>query len=241
MGIRRFYIMDDGSTPPLSTVEDYGIPRDTITFEYFDETQHQKQMQYWIYNRCQELYGQNHTWIAYLDTDEYLEMRHPNDTLVEFLHDFDNDPMVGAAAVNWRMHTSSSHLTRQESVRKSYTTCIYDDPEHKGAASDNRHVKSIVKTALYAGAINPHVFSTGSEAKTVGEDGKPYAEGTSPYRNPITRRRVSLHHYAVMSKEEYEQKILRSNAMGAPKGWEFWDHVESLPHVPCAEMENYYP
>lgn len=37
-GIRRFYVMDDGSQPPISILPDYGIPRSAITFTYIPRT-----------------------------------------------------------------------------------------------------------------------------------------------------------------------------------------------------------
>ncbi|KAK7940930.1 uncharacterized protein PG986_013317 [Apiospora aurea] len=37
-----------------------------------------------------------------------------------------------------------------------------------------------------------------------------------------------LHHYAVKSRQEYEEKILRSNAMSAPKGEGFWNRTSLL-------------
>ncbi|KAH8673658.1 hypothetical protein BX600DRAFT_455893 [Xylariales sp. PMI_506] len=70
---------------------------------------------------------------------------------------------------------------------------------------------------------------------TVGEEGDQI--NSYAFRQPITRNRVSLHHYAVKSREEYVEKMSRSNGMDQPKGWEFWDHVEyELPHVPCDQM-----
>lgn len=39
MGIRRFWVMDDNSDPPLSTYQnDYGIPPEAIDFVYYEKT-----------------------------------------------------------------------------------------------------------------------------------------------------------------------------------------------------------
>lgn len=39
MGIRRFYVMDDGSDPPLSTyMKDYGIPEEAVDFIHFEKS-----------------------------------------------------------------------------------------------------------------------------------------------------------------------------------------------------------
>jgi len=71
---------------------------------------------------------------------------------------------------------------------------------------------------------------------TVGENGD--VVNTEAFRVP-TRYRLALHHYAVRSKEEYEERMSRGN--DAPKDQKFWDHVEHLPHVECPEMAVYDP
>jgi hypothetical protein len=61
-------------------------------------------------------------------------------------------------------------------------------------------------------------------------------------RNPITRDRIALHHYAVKSREEYEEKMHRGNGEDVPKGELFWVMVEEVaPHVDCPEMAKYDP
>jgi hypothetical protein len=136
--------------------------------------------------------------------------------------------------MNWRIHSSNGRLTRAASVLSAYTTCIFDDPEHNGEGTDNQHIKSIVRTSVYESAPNPHKFITTNSTITVGEFGDEVT--TIAFRKPITRDRISLHHYAVKSREEYEEKINRSNGMGDRKDWGFWDHIETMPHVECREM-----
>ncbi len=78
------------------------------------------------------------------------------------------------------------------------------------------------------------------EAQTVGENGD--VIDTIAFRSPITRNRVGLHHYALKSREEYEAKIQRGNAMDDPKGDEFWNKMEyEFPHENCTEMAAYDP
>jgi hypothetical protein len=238
IGFRRFYIMDDGSNPPLSEVPDYGIPREAITFHYYKPEEHTGYMQLVIYNQCNEWFGKNHSWIAYFDADEFLEQV-TEVTLKEKLQEFEKDDTIGAFGVNWRMHTSSNLVNRPDDNRKAFLECIYDDPEHNGEQSDNRHVKSIVRTSKYGSAVNPHMFNLKDEARSVGEDAKDI--NSYAFRMPITRNLFSLHHYAVKSYEEYLMKLNRSNAMNDAKTWVFWDHVRDIPHEPCDEMLKYNP
>jgi hypothetical protein len=233
LGIRRFYIMDDGTIPPLSEYPDYGIPASTITHVYFPESERHDKMQHYLYSECQRRFGNQHNWIAYIDADEYLEMI-SNESLTSFLQSFESNYSIGAVGVQWQMHNSAGLLTRPTSCRKAFTKCIADFE-----TQDNRHIKSIVNTAYFVEAQTPHNFFTSHSTLTVGENGDtvPFA-----WRHPITRNRIALHHYAVKSKEEFVEKSARGNAMhDEGKKWDFWDHVENLEQVDCPSMAKYEP
>jgi hypothetical protein len=122
LGIRRFYIMDDGSEPPLSSHKDYGIPRKHLTFHYYSRKDRVKGMQHHVYDTCISLYRDRHTWMAFLDADEMLEMT-GEETLREMLKRWEWDRSVGALAVNWKTHGSNGLLMRPESARKAFTDC----------------------------------------------------------------------------------------------------------------------
>ncbi|RDW63527.1 hypothetical protein BP6252_11072 [Coleophoma cylindrospora] len=241
LGIHRFYVMDDGSEPPLSAMEDeeFGIPRSAITFNYQDRATREPKMQLAFYDQCLRKYGALHTWIAFIDGDEFLEVSSRNETFQQILEEFERDESVGALGVQWRMHTSSGLLKKPESVRKAFTTCIFDDIEHDGLNSDNRHVKSIVKPSKTRGAWNPHLFWLETGFRNVGEYNDTIT--TMAWRQPITRDRLALHHYALKSREEYEEKMSRGNGMTDPKGEVFWDRIEAMAHVSCPEMSIYRP
>jgi hypothetical protein len=123
LGIRRFYIMDDGSNPPLSSFTDYGIPRKHLTFHYWNRTtDHVHDMQDHVYNACVNLYRDKHAWIAFLDADEMLEMT-GEETLTEMLQRLEKNRHVGALGVSWQTHSSNHLLTRPASMRKAFTDC----------------------------------------------------------------------------------------------------------------------
>jgi hypothetical protein len=240
IGIRRFYIMDDGSDPPISQqLTDFGIPKSALTFHYQPRETRDEHMQVVFYQQCQEWFGDKHTWIAYIDGDEFLEAT-GNETVQDVLRSFDADESVGALGVHWKMHNSNGLLTRPKSARKGFTTCLWDSPEdYLGGTDDNHHIKSIVKTSKFLHYANPHKFDLRDGANTVTEHGDVVT--TVAWRSPITRDRVALHHYAVKSRQEYEEKMARSNGMGQPKGEEFWNHMETTPNNTCNEMAMYDP
>ncbi|CAK7563875.1 MAG: hypothetical protein SEPTF4163_001755 [Sporothrix epigloea] len=245
MGVGHFFIMDDGSEPPLSemTEEQLTIPRDAIEFHYFEPQKHVRWMQYTMYNSCiklarNESAAVNTTWMAFIDADEYIDAPGPQ-TLREILEDFSRIEAIGGVSLNWRIHTSNGHLTRQPSTIAAYTECIYDDPEHNGNHTNNQHVKSIVKVNLFKQPRDPHSFFLLENHISVGENGDVV---NSHLRSPITRDRLALHHYAVKSKAEYEEKMARGSGMSNHKGWDVWDTYETKnPHVPCPEMLRWAP
>jgi hypothetical protein len=238
-GIRRFYIMDDRSDPPISSFKDFGIPRSALSFQYYDKKGQYPDMQQHIYSECVRLYGSQHTWMAFIDADEFFETR-DGETLPSILHELGKNESVGALGVNWRLHSSANLTTRPESMRHSFTACV-EDPEVLAVPNlpvwkDNRLIKSIVKTSVFEKPLSPHMFKTQNGTHTVGEHGDKIEDGDG-IRQPITRDRIGLHHYTVKSREQFEEKM----KSWSDKGWEYWDHIEGLPQVQCQEMTKYEP
>ncbi len=237
-GIRRFYVMDDGSQPPISILPDYGIPRSAITFTYIPRTpieERPEPMHHHIYgNMCIKDYGKRHTWMAFLDADEFLEMRN-GQTLMQWLHDWEHNDTVGAVAAQWLTHNSAGFRTRPEGgARKNFDRCVVNDPN-----GENKHVKMFVRTELFQQVNNVHHIGTKDGYMEVGEHGDP----TGPWRNPITYDKWALHHYGVKSRQEFIEKQDRgnANALAKPIPEALWEGVEGMDEVECKELTNYYP
>ena len=237
-GIRRFYVMDDGSQPPISILPDYGIPRSAITFTYIPRTpieERPEPMHHHIYgNMCIKNYGKRHTWMGFLDADEFLEMRNGR-TLMQWLHDWEHNDTVGAVAAQWLTHNSAGLLTRPEGgARKNFDKCIVSDPN-----GENKHVKMFVRTELFQQVNNVHHIGTKDGYMEVGEHGDP----TGAIRHPITHDEWALHHYGIKSRQEFIEKQDRgdANALAKPIPEAKWDGVESMDQVDCKELTEYYP
>lgn len=235
-GIRYFYIMDDNSIPPLSEYRDYGIPKEAITFKHYHPNQMppNENKQQFLYDQCTKLYGERHFWIGYLDVDEYIEVTSKDETLRSFLQSFEAHPRVGAVVMNWYIHTSSGQLTRPNSTRKAFVTCISDEE----FPIENAHVKSFVRPIYYSKPETPHYFFTKYPYVSVGEKGD-VIQGS--FRNYITRDRITVHHYMLKSKEEYAEKIERGAADGSHRGWDQWKQFENGTQVACGNLASYVP
>lgn len=237
-GIRRFYVMDDGSSPRLSTFNDYGIPREHVSFHYFDEAAKVISMQTVIYSECIRLYGSKHKWMAFIDADEFIETIKPGETLLTILKELDPIPTIGALGINWRLHSSAGIIKKVSSIRKHFTSCCADPPgtDIPMAWKDSRLIKSIVKTDLYDHPLSPHQYKLKNGAHTVGEHQDIIEDGIG-VRVPITKDRIALHHYTLKSRDQFEAKL----KTWQDKDWSYWDHIEGLPQVECLEMTKYNP
>lgn len=99
--ITRFYIMDDGSNPPLSSLDYHQYPsitRSALTFTYQNRTTRVPHMQLMFYNWCLERYGYRHKWMAFLDADEYIKT--PGiEPFREIPESFDRNETVGVLGI----------------------------------------------------------------------------------------------------------------------------------------------
>lgn len=194
-----------------------------------------KSIQEKYYTACVNMFGDRHTWMGFLDADEFLEMT-GGETLSGFLHEWAKNDTVGAVGVNWLVHSSAGLLTRpKDGPRKAFTRCITDDIKN-----DNLKVKTFVRTASFDFMWNCHCMAKlKNGAIQVGEDGDLITEDCN--RKPITRKRWGLHHFGPKSKEEFLQKQERGKIRGgkAPEFW--WNQIEDAEQRDCFELTKYVP
>jgi len=98
MNITRFYIMDDGSEPPLSSFKYPGIPSSALTFNYQPRETRSIWQQMVFYNLCLEKWSKMHYWMAFIDADEFFDTP-GSETLAEVLETFEGDDQIGALGV----------------------------------------------------------------------------------------------------------------------------------------------
>ena len=243
-GIRRFYVMDDGSDPPLSYTPNFGIPpfavpRSAVTFTYIPRVPDRPQpFQHTIYaDYCIKNFGERHTWMGFFDADEFLEMRREI-TLINWLHQWEQNNTVGALSVNWITHNSGGQKERPKSdTRKGFGRCVVDGPEGKNAGGENAHVKSFAKTALFDGVNSVHNMRTAHGTVSIGEKG----DECKIKRFPITHDTWALHHYSVKSREQFLEKQQRGSPNNHHAAGDFWDRIEAADDYECLELAAYVP
>ena len=252
-GIRKFYIYDDGSNPPLSDhpeVDNYNVPEAVLNFTYIasdsvpeDERKH---LQDHTMERCIRENGHKHHWMGLLDPDEYLEMRHNQyPTLVSWLQYWENDSprkdTVGALAVSWLPHNSASlDAIPTTGFRDAYTTCVSG-----GGPSPYliHHSKSFVRPQFVSGIPNIHmVWLNNDTMHTYGEQEDEIGDVT---RSPLTHEYWALHHYGTGSRKYFEQKAGKGRSQGKgmwPVDEAYWNRYhDGVISYECKEMQKFVP
>ena len=243
-GIRRFYIMDDGSDPPLSYTPNFGVPpfavpRSAVTFTYITRVPDRPQpFQHTIYtDYCIKQFGSRHTWMGFVDADEFLEMRR-DISLVNWLHQWESNDTVGALSVNWITHNSGGREERPpKDTRKSFMRCVVNGPDERNANGENSHVKSFAKTEFFDGVNSVHYMRTAYGSLSVGEKG----DECEIKRLPITHDTWALHHYSVKSRQQFLEKQQRGSPNNHHAVGEFWDRIEGADDYDCPELAAYVP
>ena len=215
-GVRRFYVIDDGSNPPLSAkpnVSSWGIPDSAINFTYLGNgsVPHRKNLQIDAYTNCTRQAMGKHKWVAWLDPDEFLEMRGKDPpTLINWLQHWERNNTVGALGVHWLTHNSNDHVTKPPGdVRKAYTMCVGNhalDPHANKKSCPltvNMHVKTFVRPDRFKGIENIHWAKTNNGTIQVTEHGKKISTWC---HGPVTHDVWALHHYVTKSWEDYVTK-----------------------------------
>lgn len=183
-------------------------------------------------------------WLACIDLDEFLFSPGPT-PLLDVLKEYEEHPGV---VVNWQVYGSSGLTTRPDGLviesflKRAKTQCVR-----------NRRVKSIVDPARAVRPIGPHFFEYADGALAVTEGHEPVRVierrararrirrgvsrlpliETDPYaaRHSSVKRvsvgRLRLNHYAVRSRQEFEQKTARHGSSRlAPRYFAYHDRNE---------------
>ena len=141
-------------------------------------------------------------WLAFFDADEFLLLRDDPD-IGSFLARFDED--VSAIAVSWIVFGSGGQdRYRAQPVIERFTDAL------PAGAEPNRQVKAIGRRARLEGTgIHRVAPARGRYVNPAGEDVE-FVGLTSVTRPDV--RVAALHHYAVKSLEEFEEKRNRGHA-----------------------------
>mmetsp|Transcript_34684 Transcript_34684/g.77116 ORF Transcript_34684/g.77116 Transcript_34684/m.77116 type:complete len:198 (-) Transcript_34684:169-762(-) len=153
-----------------------------LTYEYFEGhhkrysggfsatlSRFNRTAQGYAYWRCLQQYSSLHTFIGFIDLDEFLVVADSKaSSLDDVLREYEG---YGGVSFHWRAITSSGHDKRPDGgVVDAYTSCLA--PHHHV----HRQIKTFVNTRFKPLMISPHRALFGDQAAQAMERGQRRAE-----------------------------------------------------------------
>eukprot|EP01025_Chloroclados_australasicus_P000557 TRINITY_DN10255_c0_g2_i1.p1 TRINITY_DN10255_c0_g2~~TRINITY_DN10255_c0_g2_i1.p1 ORF type:complete len:384 (-),score=0.65 TRINITY_DN10255_c0_g2_i1:2316-3467(-) len=222
LGIKKFYIFDDMSDPPLiDEIKDL-VQEGLVAYFYMGKAwmgnDHEihygsNNKQKWSFNSCYRWFRKRHRFIGFIDIDEFIIM--PDERtgelktdFVSFLREYENESQV---RLFWRVFGSSGNLKRQPSTLQSYTKCM---PARYDPEVDDKHVsmvmwqyKSFMNTVYQV--VDCDVHECRGQKLGVNTLHVPMRGGRQSRLNYWTLEKAYLAHYMIKSRQEQEEKTLR--------------------------------
>eukprot|EP00980_Cylindrotheca_fusiformis_P022420 scaffold9289_cov101-Cylindrotheca_fusiformis.AAC.2 len=159
-----------------------------------------------------------HSWIAFLDLDEFLVIRDMKKYpyVMDLLDDLPDH--IGGLAINWVMFEMNNQTHYEP---KPVTQRFH----HRSEKATDRHVKTIAKTEYLWKAYPHHVryrpFSGMKSYDTSGHIVK------SLYNEWLTDDVVTVHHFHSKSLEEYKERCKRGKVNARQRNWKYSPSCQS--------------
>lgn len=197
LGIGHFVLFDNGSTDNSRGALRKYINRGIVTL--IDWPMPGAQVE--AFNYAAQIYRHASDWLTFLDTDEFLVLKHHTD-ITSFLSDFDE--ATDQVLIPWLNFGYSGHITRSPTL--TIDTYFFSSIQER--VQTKHFVRS--ERLLRAGV---HSSKTSNNNACL-EDKTPTKPGilvlNASYEN------AQINHYATRSKAEFDQRVLKGEASGQP-------------------------
>lgn len=203
-GVKHFYLYNNNSKDNYKSVLQPYIHSTEVTLIDWPYTYPPGEADKWLsiqrgaYKHCLKKYGKDTSWLAVIDTDEFLFC--PNgEKLTAFLKRYTR---YGGVCVNWLLFGTSNvqNIPQGSLMIELLTKCSY--PDHPR----NARVKSIVQPRYVANCKTAHSFSyKGTFA--VNAKGKRINNLNS---HNIIHDKIRINHYWTRTEEHFEEKKSKS-------------------------------
>jgi hypothetical protein len=204
VGVRHFYIYDNGSTDGTCDVVRTSRWADQITIIPWQSFDTAIRIQNAAYNHALANFGSAFRWVAFLDVDEFVVPKHCDD-LNKALAAFED---LSALSLPWHMFGPSGHTTRPTGrVIESYLERAEFPPRPDVLSLLN--YKTIVDPARVRQARTHHVELL-DESKVMYNDRRErfsYFDRFDPRH--ASAETIQLNHYFTRSLEEMREKIAK--------------------------------
>jgi len=212
LGFSKIYIFDDRSVPPLDTlISGRNVKIISLDWELDATFTKGRSPQTWAYERCLNMFGNLHSFILFIDADEFVFY---NGTLegktVDLPTFVDAYHQAGLISIHWRLFGPSGHFNRPKaSVLCSYDEYIPGEDMHllnAFRANPLGHMKSFVNTKFVAGSCNAHMCQVSSPAVMYD-----FTKLTPLTARVVLCDRLCIYHYVTKSLEDFLRKLNRGS------------------------------
>jgi len=197
VGVKHFYLYDNGSNPPLKERLDKPFFNEICTI--IDFAGENKSIP--AFNDCINSTKDVVKWLMVIDGDELVYPK-KNDTIIEFLNNLDTENDIQAVGINWVMYGSSFYEKKQDG--------LLIDKYRYNEGKQNKHIKTICKPKYASGFTkNPHQVDIEDPSKYV-DPHKNVISG--PFNENNTIDLIQINHYYMRSVEEQIEKRNRGRS-----------------------------
>eukprot|EP01024_Parvocaulis_polyphysoides_P033415 TRINITY_DN29743_c0_g1_i7.p2 TRINITY_DN29743_c0_g1~~TRINITY_DN29743_c0_g1_i7.p2 ORF type:complete len:275 (-),score=15.61 TRINITY_DN29743_c0_g1_i7:58-882(-) len=132
IGIGRIYLYDTGTNnweqlDKIFELYSQFLGNGQLYYQYWNMPRSvpgKFNMQKHVYNICANDFAKKHTWLGFIDTDEFIVLRNDGinqaSNIEDFLQQYEE---YGGLSMNWAVFGSSGFEKHQNSTLKSYTKC----------------------------------------------------------------------------------------------------------------------
>lgn len=183
----------------------------------------------YAYKQCIKHHKANHTFLGFIDFDEFLVFMDPNVTSAEqLLRPYE---AYGGVSFHWILAGPNNHTSRPAAgVVDSYTSCLRKD------IINHRQFKTFVNTRHSPRMSSPHraIFRKlkGGRGYLVNEDKSKIKRG---FKNIPTHHVAAVYHYVTKSWEDYEAKLRRGGGAGITRDAAFFHYIQKKAVLNCSE------
>lgn len=217
VGVRHFYIYDDGSSDNgIAILRDILGPDELTVIPWISrmvDLREKKPLngQVIAYTHATLNFGGNYRWMAFIDVDEFLLPKAGN-TIEEALAGVGDYPNV---SLPWHMFATSGHKTKPKgSILRNFTLRGRDPITRKKNAMN---FKCIVNPCEVT-EVSVHLFGTRGFGELTSNDAGFRATRRNRKRPEFySARNLQLNHYYSKSEEELRAKLARGPASPGPR------------------------
>ena len=249
VGVDKLYVFDNSELSSAAVLRSY-IVTGQVEYMHFpshprvnEALRHFHDKQLAAYETCLWLYGQRHDWIAFLDTDEFLEMSDKSRSVGQLLYSRFTTDNIAVVLATWRLHgnPNGSIVERPAGgTLLNFGWCV-PVPFDPSRVPQSGVPKSILRPSRVKGMRNPHQPHILSNFTAVDENLRAVVWTTQGetaadlLRLPApTDSLIWINHYASRSRAQNEAKVRRGGGDGTHKSSNTFDRIDAVATNECS-------